>query len=84
MTDIFKFCDNTTRNLRSAQVLELRHNRTNNFGVESISTLGVKIWAFVPENLRQSMSLNIFKRGIKNWNPADCVRFMYKAWASFD
>ena len=65
MTEIFKFCDNTTHNLRSGQVLERRHNRTNNFGVESISTLGAKIWALVPENLKQSTSLNIFKRGIK-------------------
>ena len=72
MTEIFKFCDNTTHNLRSGQVLERRHNRTTNFGVESISTLGAKIWALVPENLRQSTSLNIFKRGIKKWNPSNC------------
>ena len=39
MTEIFKFYDNTTHNLRSAQVLERRHNRTNNSGGESISTL---------------------------------------------
>ena len=39
MTEIFKFCDNTTHNLRSAQVLERRLNRTNNSGGESISTL---------------------------------------------
>ena len=49
-----------------------RHNRTNNFGVESISTLGAKICALVPENLRQLTSLNIFKRGIKKWNPSNC------------
>ena len=65
MTKIFKFCDNATHSLRSGKVLEHRHNRTNNFGVESISTLGARIWALVPENLRQSTSLNIFKRVIK-------------------
>ena len=52
MIEIFKFCDSTTHNLRSGQVLKRRHNRTTNFGVESISTLGTKIWAIVPENLR--------------------------------
>ena len=46
--------------------------RTNNFGVESISTLGAKTWALVPENLKQSTSINIFKRGIKRWNPSNC------------
>ena len=42
MTEIFKFCDNTTHNLRSGQVLKRRHNRTTNFGAESISALGAK------------------------------------------
>ena len=65
MIEIFKFCDNATHNVRNGQVLERRHNRTTNFGVESISTLGVKIWALVPENLRPSTSLNSFKQGIK-------------------
>ena len=65
MTEIFKFSDSTAHNLRSGQVLERRHNRTSNFRVESISTLGAKIWALVPENLRQSTSLNIFERRIK-------------------
>ena len=65
ITEIFKFYDNTAHNLRSGPVLERRHNRTTNSGVESISTLGTKIWALVPENLRQSTSLNIFKGGIK-------------------
>ena len=43
MTKIFKFCDNATHNIRSGQVLERKNNRTNYFGVESISTLGAKV-----------------------------------------
>ena len=72
MTEIFKFCDNATHNLRSGQLQERRHNRTTNFGVESISTLGTKIWTLVPENLGQSTSLNSFKQGIKKSNPSNC------------
>ena len=64
MTEIFKVCDNATGNLRSCQVLERSHNRTKNFGIESISTLSAKICALVPENLRQSASLNSFYKGI--------------------
>ena len=52
MTKIFKFYDNATYNLANGQVLELRHNRTDNFGVESISSLDAKPWVFVPESLR--------------------------------
>ena len=72
MTEILKFCDNTTHNVRNDQVLERRRNRTTNFGAESTSTLGPKIWALVPENLRQSTSLNSFKQGIEQWNPGNC------------
>ena len=42
MTEIFKFYDNATCSLGSGEVLGLIHNRTNNFGVESISTLNAK------------------------------------------
>ena len=38
MNEIFKFCDNATH-LKSGR----RQNRTNNFRVESISTLGADI-----------------------------------------
>ena len=72
MTEIFKFCDNATCNLRSDQALERRDDRTSNFGVESMLTLGVKFWALVPENLRQPTSLKSFKQGIKKWNPINC------------
>ena len=70
MNKILKLCDSTIQNLRSGQFLERRHNRTTNFGVESISTLGAKTWALVLENLKQPTSLNIFKQGIKKWNPS--------------
>ena len=72
MTKIFKFCDNVTHSLRSGQVLERRYNKTNNFGVESISTLVAKVWALVPKTLRQLTSLNSFKQVIKKWNPSNC------------
>ena len=42
MTEIFEFCDIATYNLRSRQFIERRHNRTNNFGVELISTSDAK------------------------------------------
>ena len=72
MTEIFKFCGKATHNLRSGQVLERRYNTTISFGVESISTLGAKIWVLGSENLRQSTSLNNFKQGIKKWNTNIC------------
>ena len=74
MTEIFKFCDNATHNLRIGQIPERRYNRTNNFRVESVSTLDAKIRALVPENLRQSTSFKSFEQDIKKkkWNPSNC------------
>ena len=34
MTEIFKFCDNSTLNIRSIPVLKCRYNRNYNFGGE--------------------------------------------------
>ena len=80
MNKIFKCCDNATRSLRSGQVLERRHNRTTDFGVESISTLSAKIWALVPENVTQSTSLNSLKQGIKKWSPSNCPCRLWKTY----
>ena len=62
MTKIFKFCGNAAHNLRSGQVIDIierRHNRTNNFGAESKSTLGTKIWALVQHH--STVSSNVLK-----------------------
>lgn len=67
MIENFKFYENPTHCLRSGQVLEITHNSINNFGVKS--TLGTKIWALTPENLKPSTSLNSFKQDIKQWKP---------------
>ena len=80
MTTIFKFCDDATYNLRRGQVLECRHSRTKTFGIESTSALDAKTWALVPKNLREAMSLNSFKQGIKKWNPAKCFCQLCKTY----
>ena len=53
MTKIFKFCNNITHNIRSGQVLERKNNRTNNSGVESISTFGPKVCDLSPKNFEK-------------------------------
>ena len=61
MTEILKFCDNATHNVRNDQVLECRRNRTTNFGAESTSTLGPKIWAFKTINVTQQFQTKHLK-----------------------
>ena len=41
-------------------------------GTESLSFLGPTIWELVPEDAKQSESLEIFKKKIKQWVPSRC------------
>ena len=41
-------------------------------GTESLSFLGPKIWELVPSEIKQSKSLEIFKKRIKKWIPFQC------------
>ena len=77
MTKIFKFCDNATHNIRSGQVLERKNNRTNNFGIESISNLGAKVCELAPENLRKSMTLNSFNKDVSSKTLKNGIRVTF-------
>ena len=46
--------------------------RTTSFGVESIAYLGNKLWQILPQEIKQSNSLPIFKKQIKCWNGGKC------------
>ena len=41
-------------------------------GTESVSYLGPKIWDLVPNEIKESESLNGFKFKIKSWVPEGC------------
>ena len=43
-----------------------------NYGTETISSLGPKIWSIIPNDIKNAPSLNIFKNKIKQWKPVDC------------
>ena len=47
-------------------------NLTVSYGTETISHLAPKIWEQVPDEIKNSNSLNTFKRKIKLWIPSSC------------
>ena len=49
-----------------------RNNHTVIYGTETLSHLGPKIWALVPEEMKEVPSLIEFKRKIKQWKPVGC------------
>ena len=56
----------TKSNFSSRQLHSVHH------GNESLSFLGPKIWELVPEDTKQSKSLEIFKIKMKKWVPSRC------------
>ena len=72
MNKIFQFFENPVYELRSGVHLPGRNSRAVFFGTEPIINLGAKLWNMVPENIKSSESLNVFKSKIKYWTPNHC------------
>ena len=72
MNEIFQFFENPIYERGKGVHLPSRNSRTVFFGTESIIKLGARLWNMVPENIKSSKSLNIFKSKIKYWTPNHC------------
>ena len=65
MSNIFKLRENTY-NLRNSHMFESQNPRTKKFGLDSIAYRAGQLWKNVPEEIRNSTSLPMFKKKIKN------------------
>ena len=72
MNEIFRFSKNSVYSLRSGIQLEKPSINTVQFGSQSTVYLGAKIWELIPENIKSSESVDIFKSKIKKWIPEIC------------
>ena len=59
-----------------------RNVRTVNYGTETLAHLGPKIWAIVPDDIKDEKSVNAFKTRIKNWRPLTCPCKLCKTYIS--
>ena len=71
MNDIFMH-RNISYSLRHGDDTQLPKVRTTFFGAESIAYLGNKLWQNLPQEIKQSNSLTIFKKQIRCWNGGKC------------
>ena len=71
MKEIFQL-RNSKYNLRKNPTFETRDVKSVFYGNETISYLGPKIWEQVPNEIKKSASINIFKNKIKDWIPNEC------------
>ena len=65
MSDMFKLRENTY-NLRSFRIFKSQNPRTKKFGLDTIAYRASQLWKNVPEEIRNSTSLPMFKKKIKN------------------
>ena len=71
MNTIFPLNENPF-NLRNNNLLKPRKIRTVHYGTETVTFRGPEIWAQVPDNIKNSLSVHEFKKKIKTWNTMSC------------
>ena len=59
-------------NLRRGTTLITRNVNTTSYGIETLSFRGPKLWEIVPDDIKNSNSLSVFKTKIKQWRPTGC------------
>ena len=77
MKNVFHFNTYIPYNLRSSSELYSRNPKTVKYGTETISYLAPKIWSLVPNAIKNSKSLDVFKFKIRQWEP-DCPCWLCK------
>ena len=71
MEEIFQTKENT-HNLRDFVSINERNVKTVHYGQGSISYLSPRIWRLVPDDIKSSPSIHVFKCKIKKWIPEGC------------
>ena len=61
-----------TYNLRNNSRAEICHKRTSNHGLKSFRHIGSVLWNDLPNNIKSSSSLQIFKSSINKWAGPKC------------
>ena len=73
--------ENVSSNTRSKSTLYNPSNpKTVNYGLETLRSLGPKIWNMIPSDLNWIPSLLIFKKKIKNWITQNCPCMLCKCY----
>ena len=72
MKDIFVEKRDSGYELRENTGLEAMNIRTVHRGEDTLRYLGCKIWKLVPESIKQSISVEQFKKQIRKCAPRDC------------
>ena len=65
--------DNVSANTRSNSTFYNYNNpSTRNYGLETLRCLGPKVYDMIPNEIKNSTSVHVFKTKIKKWIPTQC------------
>ena len=90
MNDIFPKCenictDNVSANTHShSNFYNSSNPRSVNYGLNTLRSFGPKVWQMIPNHIKESLSLSVFKNKIKKWIPYNCHCRLCKCCASFE
>ena len=71
LSDFFDITENIY-NLRNKPHFQQNRGNTVHYSTESIRVIAPKIWELIPNDIKQSPSINSFKSKIKNWKTDKC------------
>ena len=77
MSHVFPFKENHRYPTTTKNIFKSRNVRCVNYGTESLSHLGPKIWSLLPDDLKNNKSLNAFKINIKQRRPTNYAKCIY-------
>ena len=70
--ELFKKRDEI-HDLRQGRSWEVPRVQKVNYGIETLRYRGIKTWDLIPDDIKASRSLPIFKQKIKKWKPMGCT-----------
>ena len=74
MSDIFNIKDNISHNTRHKNCFySLSNPKTDLYGINSLSYFGPTVWSMLPDDIKNSVSLEVFKSKIKSWKITNCT-----------
>ena len=71
MEQIFNIRENTY-NVRNFRTFSTRNVKTHIYGTETVTYKSAQLWNIVPTEIKNSQSLMIFKKAIKQWTCSNC------------
>ena len=78
MNSVFELNDNPYSLRNDMTFFKSRNVHIVRYGIETASFVGPRIWNSLPQEIKESTSLQIFKGKIKSWTPKNCPCKLYK------